>query len=900
MRRMPRRVREVGLCLLIGLLLLPGVFAEDEKGSGAWKSDLGREEAGALVARAASCSREVLGSLWSDSSPPPARLHEHEDGIPFTVAVVLAAKRSFPALKDLSFSPNLTPRALARALDPLENRAHKHERPSLIHAEYIRGMVVRAKSKDAAFGTVRFAAPDSYEGIVQFDARREGGKWRIVSLRMEAPLTPVTSADGKKWDLIQPRPGADVNPHRGEDLRLPTLSLVGKEPAAGQRVVVSVMSDGRLYLSGVKGLVSLQAMHDHLVGVTQDPSTKEPDGSSKITALLDIDETVPWNVCQWLMQICAHPAIQIYRISFGARARGGLEQGAVGVSLPKDRSGPTPWIQTSFRKVKAKVFSRSPGWSDPHLLYPALLKVPKAERATGMFEIVAPPPKDGRVPWGYIAELLDAGIRAGFGNIGFEGAAMPRLPGGTLPTDPAWLRDRVAEIRKAAAGEKPRMKLNNGGWIDELGLTPQAPPAGGRVEKILSVPFMQMAPLEEEVEEIEEPGGGARRLVDPRSSFPFRGAAKTDGGGTPAVRKAVDEALRWLAAHLASRGAWEPAGFADWCDGKVLQAGGPRATGKGEPRVRVGVTGLALQAFLAAGYTNRGRHPFAKTVSRGLRYLKNVQDPDGCFGPRDHEKYIYNHAMAALAMVEAYGMTGSPIFKGSAQRALDFGALSRNPFFAWRYGVKPGDNDTSVSACMTLVNRAADWVNEHAKRRGKAAPLTVDGSAADGMRAWLEKMTDPTYGRIGYVRRGTGPARPKALVGKFPGQKSEAMTAAGLFSRTLIGVDTKHAQDQGLGLTLIGKLPPRWNQKDGSIDLYYWYWGTLATWQAGGERWTKWEKALHSAVLKSQHKGGDFCLLRGSWDPVGVWGGCGGRVYATAIQCLTLQVYTRYPRLRSK
>lgn len=49
-----------------------------------------------------------------------------------------------------------------------------------------------------------------------------------------------------------------------------------------------------------------------------------------------------------------------------------------------------------------------------------------------------------------------------------------------------------------------------------------------------------------------------------------------------------------------------------------------------------------------------------------------------------------------------------------------------------------------------------------------------------------------------------------------------------------------------------------------------------------------------------EHADGDCCLLRGSWDPVGVWGGHGGRGYATAIQCLTLQVYTRYPRLRSK
>ena len=166
----------------------------------------------------------------------------------------------------------------------------------------------------------------------------------------------------------------------------------------------------------------------------------------------------------------------------------------------------------------------------------------------------------------------------------------------------------------------------------------------------------------------------------------------TTTGVTAGTETAVEDALKWLAAHQSPGGQWEAAGFTRWCDGRPA-AGGP--DGAGKAHYDVGVTGLALCAFLGAGYTNRGRHPFAKTVSRGLRYLKNVQDAEGCFGPRATQHYIYNHATASLAMVEAYGMTGSPLFRGSAQKALDFIALARNPYFAWRYGVKPGDNDTS-------------------------------------------------------------------------------------------------------------------------------------------------------------------------------------------------------------
>ena len=35
----------------------------------------------------------------------------------------------------------------------------------------------------------------------------------------------------------------------------------------------------------------------------------------------------------------------------------------------------------------------------------------------------------------------------------------------------------------------------------------------------------------------------------------------------------------------------------------------------------------------------------------------------------------------------------------------------------------------------------------------------------------------------------------------------------------------------------------------------------------------------------------------GSWDSVDAWGNAGGRVYATAINCLTIEVWSRYKRM---
>ena len=55
-------------------------------------------------------------------------------------------------------------------------------------------------------------------------------------------------------------------------------------------------------------------------------------------------------------------------------------------------------------------------------------------------------------------------------------------------------------------------------------------------------------------------------------------------------------------------------------------------------------------------------------------------------------------------------------------------------------------------------------------------------------------------------------------------------------------------------------------------------------------------RALTSAVANTQHQAGQPCRYRGSWDPVDAWSPEGGRVYATAILAMCLQVYYRYDK----
>jgi hypothetical protein len=387
-------------------------------------------------------------------------------------------------------------------------------------------------------------------------------------------------------------------------------------------------------------------------------------------------------------------------------------------------------------------------------------------------------------------------------------------------------------------------------------------------------------------------GGGAG------GAFKGRGGHRNlrAGGGGKKADDAVDDALKWLKAHQSQDGGWECEGFRRWCDLKPASGAGPDGAGKAV--YDVGVTGMALLAFLGAGYTNRSddSNGFGKVVASGLRYLKNVQDAEGCFGPRATSHYVYNHSIAALAMVEAYGMTGSSVYKNPTQKALDFIAIARNPYFAWRYGVKPGDNDTSVTGWMMMALKSARLINHADQHSGKAPSLVLDEDAFDGIKTWIDKVTDDA-GRAGYQTRGTGPARMSDLVDKFPAEKSESMTGVAMLARIFLGENPKTSEPIKKGAELCAKLAPSWNKADGSIDMYYWYYATLAMYQVGGEPWNKWNKAMQTAIVDTQRKDTDFCMYKGSWDPEDPWGTDGGRVYSTACMALCLEVYYRYDKV---
>ncbi len=354
-----------------------------------------------------------------------------------------------------------------------------------------------------------------------------------------------------------------------------------------------------------------------------------------------------------------------------------------------------------------------------------------------------------------------------------------------------------------------------------------------------------------------------------------------DAYAAKVMGEAIEAGLQWLAAHQDRSGAWNAGSFSIRCPP------GDTCGHTGSPNYTTGVTGLAVLSFLKAGYVGSEGETHAEPVWAGLSYLVSRQTGDGCFGSKESQHYVYNHGIATLALCEAWLRTRNPTYRGPAQRGLDFIAAARNPDGAWRYGIRTGDNDTSVTGWMV-----------HALRTGELGNLHVDLAAYDGSRTYLDKVTSRETGAIFY-RPGSGvAARPGAWHKQFGDPRSQAMTAVGAACRILLGEDARSPLLRKSAALCVNTLPA-WKPEAGDIDLYYTYYGTLALYQAGGSSWTKWRRAVRKMVLEHQRID-EAAHNYGSWDAVGPWGVDGGRVYTTAILLLSLETAMGYERLHER
>ena len=125
------------------------------------------------------------------------------------------------------------------------------------------------------------------------------------------------------------------------------------------------------------------------------------------------------------------------------------------------------------------------------------------------------------------------------------------------------------------------------------------------------------------------------------------------------------------------------------------------------------------------------------------------------------------------------------------------------------------------------------------------------------------------------------------------------MTAVGMTCRFFMGWKRSHPFQIGCANYLMEYLP-RWMkglEKGMAVAWYhyFWYYGTLSMYQMGGRYWRAWNERIRRMYPENQRTSPPE--LAGSWDPVGPWGPDGGRVYATALMAMCLEVFYRYHRV---
>lgn len=379
--------------------------------------------------------------------------------------------------------------------------------------------------------------------------------------------------------------------------------------------------------------------------------------------------------------------------------------------------------------------------------------------------------------------------------------------------------------------------------------------------------------------------------------FDFRRAGPP--GGPKKEDTHVDAALLWLKDHQGVDGRWSATDF-----GRDSSRKGAKHTynfefaNKGvvdgdvgwEHSVDIGLTGLSLLAFAGVGFDHKAGK-YKREVRRGLKYMLKMQEPDGCFGSKQDEHFVYNHAICTMALAEIYGLSMDRALKPRLDRAVTFILNAQNPGSGWRYGIQPKRNDTSVTGWMVLALKSA-------KLAGATPSLT---KCYDDAEKWFETVTVDVngYPKTGYNMPGSDCARLRDAI-EFDNHPS--MDA--IYGMSMLFMEKKDPSDRTLrshGRAMLEDTPV-WEQN--KIDVYYWYYASLMLYQMDESMWDRWHPKMVSALansqrgLRAEERGESAETLdeHGSWDPVGAWGAAGGRVYATAMGCLTLQTYRRYQK----
>ena len=367
---------------------------------------------------------------------------------------------------------------------------------------------------------------------------------------------------------------------------------------------------------------------------------------------------------------------------------------------------------------------------------------------------------------------------------------------------------------------------------------------------------------------------GAVNETVSRSSEEARERLIREYGGNSASEEAVALALKWIVKHQLPDGGWS---FDHTIgDDKFRDSPNPGIlTNKIDRSVRAfarnGATAMALLPLLGQGHTHLAGK-YKKEVRRGLEYLMAKGQPQkgGSISYLEPGGEYYSHGLCSIVFAEAFAMSQDPLLAPFAQGCLWYLEQTQNrDIGGWRY--RPFEaGDTSVVGWQVMAFKS-----------GKLSGLQINKKTYKLIDKFLNYVSTDNGTYYGYAKREE--------------RRNKSCTSIGILCRMYMGWDKEHPSIvEAVGY--LGKLGPNVGPKS---DIYYNYYCTQVMKQYGGKEWTKWNDVMRDSLVESQNKKGN---TTGSWffdNNYAHSASKGGRLYCTAMACMTLEVYYRYLPLYS-
>lgn len=188
---------------------------------------------------------------------------------------------------------------------------------------------------------------------------------------------------------------------------------------------------------------------------------------------------------------------------------------------------------------------------------------------------------------------------------------------------------------------------------------------------------------------------------------PERSKLLSSGGGSTESGTHLVRGMNWLALQQKVDGSWH-------FDGK-------------DKDDTIGATGFALLPFMAAGHTPKcGK--YQKNIDLGLKYLLSKLPLNS--GRFDGRHAMSRHAIATIALCEAYGMSRDKTLLGPAQSAIDYIVKAQGPDGGWRDELGEA-GDTSVLGWQSQALYAARLTKD----------IVVDNKALKRASEFLDKVS---------------------------------------------------------------------------------------------------------------------------------------------------------------